>query len=678
MPNRLASAQSPYLRQHQENPVDWYVWGKEALERATTEDRPILLSIGYSACHWCHVMAHESFENPDTAALMNQEFVCIKVDREERPDLDDVYQQAIQLLGRQGGWPLTVFLTPAGVPFYGGTYFPPESRHGLPSFQRVLTGVAEAFRERRGEVESSGQELLRVLQTLGEGRPGDKPAAGTFDQAVTRLLQRVDWENGGFGSQPKFPHTMVLEALLRAAHNEGKQASAAREVVRQALAAMADGGIHDQLLGGFHRYSVDAGWRVPHFEKMLYDNALLAPLYLSAFQLSGDPRFAEAARGIFDFMEAELRVGDAYASSLDADSDGAEGRFYLWTKAEIVALAGPNLGERLCAALGVTAEGNFEEDPGENVLSWHGDSKGDDEALRRGKRLLLDARAKRPRPFRDDKVLLGWNALAVSALAKGGAILDDPALIERARRTLDMLETHLRDGSGGLVRSFLNGPSDVPAFSEDYAALALAHLDLFEVAWRSADLARAKELGHALIDRFYLADLGAMALAAADGVPLVHRSLSLYDNAVPGATGLALSLFLRLHALTEEARFAETAKAIVERQAGAVAENPFGFGQLLCGLYDDAHVPVELIVTGDPADPRTRALLQPLRDLYAPNRMTVVFPAGKAPADLARSLWEGKEGFTEPTAFVCRGMTCLPPITDPQKLRSALNDKSIA
>jgi uncharacterized protein YyaL (SSP411 family) len=371
----------------------------------------------------------------------------------------------------------------------------------------------------------------------------------------------------------------------------------------------------------------------------------------------------------------ELLVGGAYASSLDADSDGAEGRFYLWTKAEILALAGPSLGERLCQHLGVTTEGNFEEEPGKNVLTRQGE---DDDELRQGKRLLLAARAKRPRPFRDDKILLGWNALAVSGLAKGGAILGDEVLLRRARRVIDTLATNLRDGSGRLLRSFLNGPSDIPAFSEDYAALALAYLDLFDATWHPDDLHWAKELATGLIDRFYLPELGAMALASSDSVPLVHRPLSLYDNAVPGATGLALSLFLRLQALTGEARFGETAQAIVERQASAVAENPFGFGQLLCGLYDDSHPAIELIIVGDPADPRTRALVQPARSLYAPNRLTVVFAPGRPPPDLARSLSEGREGVSEPTAFVCRGQSCLLPTTDPQALRACLDDKSIA
>jgi uncharacterized protein len=676
MPNRLAAAQSPYLRQHQDNPVDWYAWGDEALGRAKSEDRPILLSIGYSACHWCHVMAHESFEDAATAELMNRDFVCIKVDREERPDLDDVYQQAIQLLGRQGGWPLTVFLTPEGVPFYGGTYFPREGRYGLPAFERILSGVAEAYRERRSEVEGSGQELLRVLAGLTARSESSEaqgaPSGGTFAQAVTRLLQRVDWDQGGFGGAPKFPHTMALEALLRAVHDGGSQAAAAGTALRQALRAMADGGIHDQLLGGFHRYSVDAAWRVPHFEKMLYDNALLAPLYLAAFQLTGETRYAEVARGIFDFLEAELRVGDAYASSLDADSEGVEGKFYVWTRAEVLAVCGPKLGERMCAALGVTEEGNFEEVPKASVLSHRGGDGPEPAELREGRRMLLAARGKRARPFRDDKILAGWNALTVSALARGAAILDDAELLRRARRVMNALVSQLRDGSGRWMRSALNGPSGIAAFSEDYAALALAYLDLFEASWDVADLREAAALASALIDRFYLPELGAMALAPSDSVPLVHRPVSLYDNAVPGATGLGLTVLQRLYALTGEARFGEVARELVERHAGAVAENPFGFGQLLCGIHDDAQPPVELVIVGEPADPRTRALIAQARRVYSPQLMTIVYPSGRPTAGIARSLWEGREERAVPTAFVCRGASCLPPITEPAELFEAL------
>jgi uncharacterized protein YyaL (SSP411 family) len=674
MPNRLAAAQSPYLRQHQDNPVDWYPWGEEALSRARSLNRPILLSIGYSACHWCHVMAHESFEDQATADLMNRDFVSIKVDREERPDLDDVYQQAIQLLGRQGGWPLTVFLTPEGVPFYGGTYFPREGRYGLPAFARILEGVAEAFRERRAEVERSGQELLHVLAGLTEPRQSDA-GSGSFPQAVNRLLQRVDFDQGGFGSAPKFPHTMVLEALMRAVRDSGAQASAARTVVLQALSAMADGGIHDQLGGGFHRYSTDAAWRVPHFEKMLYDNALLAPLYLSAFQLTGEQRFADVARGIFEFLDGELCIGGAFASSLDADSDGTEGRFYVWTRTELLEVLGPALGERMCQQLGVGETGNFEEVPGASVLTRPRTAPGeaeDSEEVREGKRRLLAARAKRTRPFRDDKIIAGWNALAVSALARGSAVLDDAILLGRARRAMEALRAQLRDEAGNWMRSALDGPSGIPAFSEDYAALAVAHLDLFDAAWDPEDLQQARELATILLDRFYLPQLGAMTLVSETAEPLVFRPLSVFDNAIPGATGLGLTAFQRLAALTGDARFERAAKEIVERQSTGVTENPFGFGQLLCGIHDQGLAPLELVIVGDRHLPHTRALLQQARRVFEPTLLTVVYPSGYPLPDLAKSLVEGREHQPEPTAFLCRGASCLPPITDPAKLYEAL------
>jgi uncharacterized protein YyaL (SSP411 family) len=671
MPNRLAAAQSPYLRQHKDNPVDWYPWGEEALTRSRSLNRPILLSIGYSACHWCHVMAHESFEDQATADLMNRDFVSIKVDREERPDLDDVYQQAIQLLGRQGGWPLTVFLTPEGVPFYGGTYFPREGRYGLPAFSRILEGVAEAFRDRRAEVERSGQELLRVLAGLSEPRPSDGES-GSFPQAVNRLLQRVDFDQGGFGSAPKFPHTMVLEALLRAVRDGGAQASAARTVVLQALSAMADGGIHDQLGGGFHRYSTDSAWRVPHFEKMLYDNALLAPLYLSAFQLTGEQRFADVARGIFEFLDSELCIGGAFASSLDADSDGTEGRFYVWTRAEVLEVLGPALGERMCQELGVGETGNFEEVPGASVLTRRRDAE-DSAEIREGKQRLMAARAKRTRPFRDDKIIAGWNALAVSALARGSAVLDDAILLGRAHRAMEALRAQLRDEAGNWMRSALDGPSGIPAFSEDYAALAVAHLDLFDAAWDPEDLQQARELAIVLLDRFYAPKLGAMTLVSETAEPLVFRPLSVFDNAIPGGTGLGLMAFQRLAALTGDARFERAAKEIVERQSAGVTENPFGFGQLLCGIHDQGLAPLELVIVGDRHLPHTRALLQQARRVFEPRLLTVVYPSGYPFPDLAKALVEGREHQPEPTAYLCRGASCLPPITDPAKLFDALS-----
>ncbi len=674
MPNRLSAERSPYLLQHQGNPVDWYAWGPDALAQAKAEDRPILLSIGYSACHWCHVMAHESFENPRTAALMNELFVNIKVDREERPDLDDVYQQAIQLLGRQGGWPLTVFLTPAGVPFFGGTYFPDQDRHGLPAFEKVLRGIAEAYRDRRTEVETSGRQLLAALQSLaGARRPAELATAKDFALAVSRLLGRVDDRHGGFGTAPKFPNTMALEVLMRAAALDGQER--AGEAVHRALKAMADGGIHDQLGGGFHRYSVDEGWVVPHFEKMLYDNALLASLYLGAYQWSGETRYREVAESTFAYLAREMTdPGGGLYSSQDADSPGPdghveEGRFYVWTQAQIEAVVGAARAPALWDFLGVTPQGNFEESD-ETVLTRH---RNPDSAIKEDLQALFRARLERPVPFRDEKILASWNGLALSALARGAGVLGDETLAHRAAALGGFVRDRLMPG-GELRRSFLVEAGRTLAFAEDFAVLAVGFLDLYEAAFDPRDLALARTLVDALVTDCYVEENGAMAIASRRGEALVHRPLSLYDNAVPGATSAGLEALQRLAWLTGEARYREVAETLVRAHVSAMAQNPFGFGNLLCGLDRHLRGPVEVVVVGALDDPRTRALVAAVHGAYLPNRAVVVFPPGSPPEGIDRALWEGREATPVPTAFVCRNHACLAPIEDPAKLPAALRE----
>jgi uncharacterized protein len=673
MPNRLAQERSPYLQQHQNNPVDWFPWGPEALERAKTEDRPILLSIGYSACHWCHVMAHESFENPEIAALMNSLFVNLKVDREERPDLDDVYQHAIQLLGRQGGWPLTVFLTPAGVPFFGGTYFPDQDRHGLPAFEKILRGVAQAFRERRAEVETSGRQLLSALHSLQEPPTPGLATPKDFGLAVSRLLGRVDEEHGGFGSAPKFPNTMGLEVLLRSAALDGNER--AGQAVHQALARMADGGIHDQLGGGFHRYSVDEAWAVPHFEKMLYDNALLANLYLAAHQWSAAPRYLDVARGILDYLGREMTDGGGgLYSSQDADSAGPDGRieegeFYVWTRAQIEAVVGPALAPRLWDLLGVTAAGNF-EGTGRSVLSRHG---APDSEAAAGLQKLLSAREARPRPFRDEKILAAWNGLALSATARGAQLLGDQKLADRARAIGSFVRGHLMPG-GELRRAFLGEAGQVPAFAEDLALLAVGFLDLYDTLFEVRDLDLARKLIDALLEDCLEEERGAMAVASRRAEKLVHRPLSLYDNAIPSATSAGLEALQRLGWLTGESRYRAAAEKLVRSQVSPMTQNPFGFGNLLCGLDRHLRGPVEIVVVGRLDDPRTRALLAAVSAVYLPNRALVAFAPGAPPTQIDPLLWKGRESSPLPTAFVCRDRTCLAPIQDPQELPAALRN----
>ncbi|MHB8419739.1 MAG: thioredoxin domain-containing protein [Myxococcales bacterium] len=674
MPNRLAREKSPYLRQHAGNPVDWYAWGPEALDRARSEDRPILLSIGYSACHWCHVMERESFEDEATAALMNRFFVSVKVDREERPDLDDVYQHAIQLLGRHGGWPLTAFLTPAGVPFFGGTYFPPADRYGMPSFKRVLESVAETWRSRRSDVEHAGRELLRTLSEV----TAPAPAAGlatpaSWSTAVGRLLGRVDLEHGGFGSRPKFPASMDLEVLWRAAVQDGRED--ARSAWLLSLGKMADGGLHDQLGGGFHRYSTDERWLVPHFEKMLYDNALLAPLYLSAWLETGGARHRETLEDVLGWMLRDMRAPEGgFYSTQDADSEGEEGRFFLWTPEQIEAVVGPELAGALCRHLGVTAEGNFEQQRGENVLTRATPSTPE---LEEARRRLWTARETRPKPFRDEKILAGWNGLAISALARAGGALGEPRWLEAARAAADFVRERMTV-EGRLLRSWLEGPGGVPAFAEDHAFLAVAHLDLYEACQDVAELIRARALADALLDRFFEKDQAAVAVAAADAERLVHRPVGLYDNAIPGATSAALEAWQRLAWLTGEARYREAAGEVVRRHVDAMVENPFGFGNLLCGLDRQLRGPVEVVVVGPIADPRTQALLAAARSVWLPNRALAHVEPGAPPAQIAVALWEGRASVAVPTCFVCREGACLAPLTDPAQLPAALRAARLA
>ncbi|MEP7082936.1 MAG: thioredoxin domain-containing protein, partial [Chloroflexota bacterium] len=473
-PNRLIDQTSPYLLQHAHNPVDWYPWGSEALERSRAEDRPIFLSIGYSACHWCHVMERESFENPEIAALMNERFVSIKVDREERPDLDDVYMAAVQAMTGSGGWPMSVFLTPDLRPFFGGTYFPPEDRHGMPGFPRVLSSVADAYRNRRAEVDQQAGMLAGHLQSQLAVPAGDRdPERRQLEAAVVRLAASFDERHGGFGGAPKFPAPTTLEFLLRAWRRSADPATLS--MVTRTLDAMADGGIHDQLAGGFARYSTDAHWLVPHFEKMLYDNALLAHAYLEGYRATGAERYAEVARSTLDFMLAELLTDDGgFASALDADSEGVEGRFYVWRADEfdsVLADAGLDEVERhaLAAYWGVVPDGNWE---GVNVLHRAGAGEISPDLVERGRAALLAARAARVRPARDDKQLAAWNGFALRALAHGALVLREPRYADATRRLVEFIEQRLARDDDRLWRTSRGGRSHTPAFAEDYFAVA--------------------------------------------------------------------------------------------------------------------------------------------------------------------------------------------------------------
>jgi len=676
MPNRLAHEASPYLQQHAQNPVDWYPWGDEALARAKREDKPILLSVGYSACHWCHVMEHESFEDARIAALMNEHFVCIKVDREERPDIDQIYQLTVQLLGRSGGWPLTVFLTPDQKPFFAGTYFPPAPRHGMPGFPTILLAVSEAYRERRADVDLQAREIADAIGqvTRPEEKPGDV-VPGMLAKAAARLATRFDDEHGGFGARPKFPSTMSLDVLL--AHGVLDDDARARARVKRALDGMRDGGIWDQLGGGFHRYSTDERWLVPHFEKMLYDNALLLRLYVDAFRVFGDERYASTARDIVTYVQREMTApGGAFYATQDADSEGEEGKFFVWAPAEIRA-AVPDDADLFCARFGVTEDGNFEES-GSTVLAI--EKSIEDLAVRftlapseverrleRARAALLARRDERVKPFRDEKILASWNGLFVSALADAARALDEPTWLAAAARAFDFVWTTLAK-DGRMLRHVKDGVAKGPGFLDDQAFVACAAVDLYEATGNGAYLARARTLA-AAIQGHFMDDGGALYLVADDGEPLIARTEDVHDHAIPSATSKALELFLRLGALVDPA-LAARARSTIASLAGAALENPFGLSTIVLLVDRVARESVDVVLIGESEELRRAAYRA-----YLPHR-TIAHASLEGASD-ASVLAEGKHA-SSPSAFVCRGHSCAPKVSVYRELMALLSPRGDA
>jgi uncharacterized protein len=662
MANRLAQETSPYLLEHANNPVDWFPWGDEALARARAEHKPILLSIGYSACHWCHVMARESFDDPQTAAVMNRDFVSIKVDREERPDLDQVYMRAVQGMTGSGGWPMTVFLLPDGTPFFAGTYFPPTDQHGMPAFRRVLAAVADAFTKRPADVEETAAEVRAFLN-----RPSVPLAAGELtpallDEAAAQLERDADPIHGGFGGAPKFPQPMLVEVLLRQHVRTGQPA--ARETALRTLRAMAAGGMYDQLGGGFHRYSVDERWLVPHFEKMLYDNALLTRAYLDAWQLTHDAALRRVAEDTLAFVLREMTSPEGgFYSSLDADSEGEEGRFYLWTPQELEAVLGVDEARALGRAYDVSAAGNFE---GRNIL--HPVAPGAIEILDAARERLMKARAQRARPHRDEKVIAGWNGLMLRAVADAGRVLDRPDLVMAAEANARFLLTHLRQG-GRMRRSYKDGRAPLPGYLEDQAAVGDGLLGLYEATFDAQWLDEVRSLVTEMLPAFWDEDAVAFFDTAADQERLVARPQDVTDNAIPSGTSLAVDVLLRAGMLLGESAWIDRARATLERLAPTAARAPLAFGRLLTAL--DFHLGriVELAVVGQLADPQTQRLLQVVRDRYLPNRLVAVAPEeGGTPLLADRRALNGKA-----TAYLCEHFVCQAPTHDPAELARQLD-----
>jgi uncharacterized protein len=683
MPNLLAGETSPYLLQHANNPVDWMPWGGDALARAALLDRPIFLSIGYAACHWCHVMERESFEDEATAKLLNERFVSIKVDREERPDLDSIYMSAVQAMTGGGGWPMSVFLTPGGQPFYGGTYFPDQPRHGMPSFRQVLEGVSEAWRTQRGEVTAAGQRLVSALvEGARTASGGDEVVIDrAFFHTVNAALDAAfDTRNGSWGGAPKFPQPMTLEYLLRRMA-AGDRAPGA--MVRFTLDKMADGGIRDQLGGGFHRYATDARWLVPHFEQMLYDNAQLARVYLHASQVFSSgfeaPLYREVAVGLLEYMLRELQRDDgAFAASQDADTDGVEGQTFTWNAAEIrEALGEGEAFDRFAAAYGVTEDGNWE---GVTILSrvWGApdepprrDDPASEASLAASRTALLERRAERPQPARDDKALAAWNGLAIAAFAEAGRLLGEERYTAAAVVAAETIVEGLLADDGSLRRSWKDGRAVGAGVLEDYSHLAEGLLALYETTFDERWFTIARSLADRILERFE-DPAGGFFDTADDHERLITRPKDPQDNAVPSGGAMAATVLLRLAALTGEGRYRDAAERAIGTVASFMTRYPTGFAQWLVAASFAAGDAVEVAIVGDPTDTATINLLAPVWSEWRPFQVLAVAPSDAASGSAVallhdRPLIEGR-----PTAYVCRDFVCSLPVSTPDRLSDQL------
>jgi uncharacterized protein len=652
MPNRLAGETSPYLLQHKDNPVDWHPWGEEALSRAREEDRPILLSIGYSACHWCHVMEHESFEDEETARLMNELFVCIKLDREERPDLDAIYMEACQAMTGSGGWPLNAFLTPEQVPFYAGTYFPPQPRMGMPSWRQVLEAVAHAWQEKRDEIRAGGSRIAERLRGGALLQPSSEPLQpAALDAAVEGLRSGYDAANGGFGSAPKFPPASALEFLLRRKETE---------MTSHTLRAMASGGMYDQVGGGFSRYSVDPYWLVPHFEKMLYDNALLARAYLHGWQVSGDELFRMVAEETLDWALREMRAPEGgFYSALDADSEGVEGKFYVWSVEEMREALGdePDADEAI-AWFGATDRGNFE---GRNIPVR---GPGAPEGLGEWRRRLYEARAKRVWPGLDDKRLTAWNALMISALAEAGAVLERRDYLDAAERCGDFVLGSLRDDEGRLLRTWKDGEGRLNAYLEDHAYLLEGLITLYESTFEPRWFAEARALADTMIERFADEENGGFFETSADHEQLLARRKDLEDHPIPSGNASAAYGLLRLAALTGEHSYESRAVSVLRLLHELAPKHPQAFGHLLQAM--DFHLaPVkEVALVGEDLHPLERVV----RGEFRPHLVLAGGAPDGVPLLQDRPAVDGRAA-----AYVCERFACKAPVTEPEELERLLS-----
>ena len=680
MANRLINETSPYLLQHANNPVDWYPWGEEALEKARTEDKPILLSIGYSACHWCHVMERESFEDTNVAALMNRSFVSIKVDREERPDLDSIYMQAVQALTGQGGWPMTVFLKPSGEPFYGGTYFPPEDRGQMPGFPRLLRAMDEVYRTRRSDIDNASAQLVdRLRQTSRMKSQSDLLHKDLLEEAFLHLSPGFDEENGGFGGAPKFPQPMIYDFLLRYFHSSRNPK--ALNMLNLSLEKMALGGMYDQLGGGFHRYSTDSYWLVPHFEKMLYDNALLSKLYLHAYQSTGHELYLRIVQETLDYVLREMTSKEGgFYSSQDADSEGEEGKFFVWAPHQVEEVLGREDAEIFCAYYDITSTGNFE---GSNILNVPLDTDAVvdqvdvdpdvlEEVLHEGKEKLLEVRNRRIAPDRDDKILTAWNGLMLRSFAEAAATLGRQDYRDAAVANADFVTRHLQK-DGRVLRTYKDGQARLNGYLEDYSFLTDGLIAVYELTFDSRWLDEAQRVADGMIALFWDQEDQVFYDTGKDHETLLVRPRDIFDNAAPCGSSVAADALMRLALLTGNEEYRNFAAAVLRSMGPMLSQYPNGMGRWLAALDFYLSEPKEIAIVGSKDSPEVKAMVEVIHGQYLPNRVLAATEQGDPAGSHSMPLLRHRTMVSgAPAAYVCHNYVCQLPVTDPGDLARQL------
>jgi len=680
--NRLANEKSPYLLQHADNPVDWHPWGDEAFEKAEMEDKPIFLSIGYSTCHWCHVMAHESFEDPEVAALMNEAFISIKVDREERPDIDNIYMTVCQMLTGQGGWPLTIIMAPDKKPFYAATYIPKRTSYGRIGMLDLAPKVKELWQTNRRQLLDDAEKITVHLRAAAPEGPGEVLGRSVIDEAYNRLVMDFDGQHGGFGSAPKFPTPHVLMFLLRYWHHTGQNRALA--MAESTLQAMAGGGIKDHLGFGFHRYSVDQSWLIPHFEKMLYDQALLTMAYTEAFQATGKEQYRTVAEEILSYVLRDMTDHEGgFHSAEDADSEGEEGKFYIWTETEIREVLGQGDADLAIRVFNIETSGNFKDEAtgrltGNNILhlkgpiteAAHGLNMSEADLILKLENIrgrLFNRRIKRTRPGKDDKILTDWNGLMISALARAAQTFGEPAYAEAARRAADFILTHMRDRDGRILHRYRDGQAAVTAGADDYAFLIMGLLDLYEAVFETSYLKAALELNTAFLNHFWDEEHGGFYFTSDDAPLILTRVKKSYDGAVPSANSVAMMNLIRLARMTGGQALEETAGTVGRTLSFEVEKFPSSHAFLLMAVMFQVWGSSEVVISGDPETEDARAMMEALRRTYAPNKVVLSRPAGPDEPEIVQIA-----EFTQnqlplngrATAYICENRVCRRPVTD--------------